>query len=161
MIIMIISVILLVALDQFTKYLTVLHIPRNGYIPLIGDVFGLSHVRNEGAAFGSLQGSRWFFIIITTIIIIAMLYAYAKIPKHKRYMPIRITLTLIIAGAIGNYIDRIRLTYVVDMLYVKLINFPVFNAADCYVVVGATLLVVLMLFKYKEEDFSFLKRSKE
>lgn len=161
MILMIISVILLVALDQYTKYLTVLHIPRNDYIPIIGDVFGLSYVKNTGAAFGSLQGNRWFFIIITTIILIIMIYVYTKIPKHRRYNPIRITLILIIAGAIGNYIDRIRLTYVVDMLYVKLINFPVFNAADSYVVVGAILLAILMLFKYKEEDFSFLKRSKE
>lgn len=161
MLIMFISVIILVAIDQITKYLTVTHIPWNGYIPIIGDIFGLSYVKNDGAAFGSLQGSRWFFIIITTVIVIGIIYYYYKIPTEKKYAPLKIALILITAGAIGNYIDRIRLAYVIDMLYAKFINFPVFNAADCYVVVGAGLLIVLMLFKYKEEDFGFLKRSKE
>ncbi|QUH31584.1 signal peptidase II [Vallitalea guaymasensis] len=159
MIVMLISVILLISLDQFTKYLTVLNIPERTYIPILNDVFGLTYVKNNGAAFGMLQEQIWLFIIFTTIILIGIFYFYAKIPKEKRYYPIRFTMILFIAGAIGNFVDRIRLRYVVDMLYFKLIDFPVFNMADCYVVVGAILLIALMIFKYKDEDFAFMKRS--
>lgn len=159
MIIMLISVILLVFLDQFTKYLTVININEGTSIPLIKNIFELSYVKNRGAAFGILQDKRWFFIILTTIIIIAIIYYYIKLPKSKRYNPMRFTLILFIAGALGNFIDRIRFGYVVDMLYFKLIDFPVFNVADCYVVVGAFLLIILMLFKYKEDEFGFKNRS--
>lgn len=159
MIVMLISVISLIALDQFTKYLTVLSIDEGSYIPIIQDIFGLSYVKNRGAAFGILQEQRWFFIVFTTIIVIGIVYYYFKLPKNKKYNPIKFTLILFIAGAIGNFIDRVRLEYVVDMLYFKLIDFPVFNVADCYVVVGAFLLVILMLFKYKEEDFNLKNRS--
>jgi signal peptidase II len=156
---MLISVILLVSLDQFTKYLTVININEGTSIPLIKNIFELSYVKNPGAAFGILQDKRWFFIILTTIIVITIIYYYIKLPKSKRYNDMRFTLVLFIAGALGNFIDRIRFGYVVDMLYFKLIDFPVFNVADCYVVVGAFLLIILMLFKYKEEEFGFKNRS--
>jgi signal peptidase II len=156
--IMIISVIFLIAVDQLTKYLTVLNIDEGAYIPILGNVFGLSYVKNPGAAFGILQEQTWLFVIFTIIILTGIVYTYIKVPNNKKYIPLKITLILFIAGAIGNFIDRIRFKYVVDMLYFKLINFPVFNAADCYVVIGAILLIVLMLFKYKEEDFAFMKR---
>ncbi|GKX28790.1 lipoprotein signal peptidase [Vallitalea longa] len=161
MILMLISVILLVGLDQYTKYLTVMNIEPTEYIPIIGDVFGLTYVKNEGSAFGMLQGQQWLFIIFTVVILIGMIYIFNKMPKDKKYYPLKFTLILFIAGAIGNFADRVRLKYVVDMLYFKLIDFPVFNMADCYVVVGAILLIALMIFKYKDEDFAFLKRSKK
>ncbi|GMQ59862.1 signal peptidase II [Vallitalea sediminicola] len=159
MIVMSISVLLLIALDQLTKYLTVVNISEGTYIPILNDIFGLTYVKNPGAAFGMLQEQIWLFIIFTTIILIGIFYFYNKIPKSKKYYPIRFTMILFIAGAIGNFADRIRLKYVVDMLYFKLIDFPVFNMADCYVVVGAILLIALMIFKYKDEDFAFMKRS--
>lgn len=159
MIVMLISVILLIGLDQLTKYLTVLNIPERTYIPILDNIFGLTYVKNNGAAFGMLKEQIWLFIIFTTVILIGIFYFYTKIPKERKYYPIRFTMILFIAGAIGNFVDRIRLRYVVDMLYFKLIDFPVFNMADCYVVVGAILLIALMIFKYKDEDFAFMKRS--
>ena len=62
-------------------------------------------------------------------------------------------MVLILSGAVGNFIDRVRFQYVIDFFYFKLIDFPVFNVADCYVTVGFILLLILILFKYKEDDF--------
>ena len=72
-----------------------------------------------------------------------------------------ITCTLLVSGAAGNFIDRVRFGYVRDFIYFKLINFPVFNVADCYVTVSVVLLIILILFVYKEDDFNFLKISKK
>lgn len=159
MILMLISVVLLVGIDQYTKYLTLMNITPSEYIPLIGDIFGLTYVKNEGSAFGMLQGQQWLFIIFTVIVLIGIIYVYIKIPREKKYYPMKLILILFVAGAIGNFFDRIRFKYVVDMLYFKLIDFPVFNMADCYVVIGAIILIALMIFKYNDEDFAFLKRS--
>ena len=74
-------------------------------------------------------------------------------PASKKFLPLRICAILIVSGAIGNLIDRIRLQYVIDFFYFKLIDFPVFNVADIFVTVSTILLLVLVLFYYKEEDF--------
>ena len=80
-------------------------------------------------------------------------------PNDKKYNWLRFSLILIVAGAIGNFIDRVfRGGYVVDFLYFKLINFPVFNVADCYVVVGTILLAILLLFVYKNDSDVFMER---
>ncbi|NMB42654.1 MAG: lipoprotein signal peptidase, partial [Clostridiales bacterium] len=80
------------------------------------------------------------------------------LPQVKRYNILRILLVLIIAGAIGNLIDRIRLNYVVDFIYFALINFPIFNVADIYVTVSTFVFLILALFYYKDEDFEFLEK---
>ena len=80
------------------------------------------------------------------------IWIYGKLPNAQRYLPLRICAVLILSGAFGNCIDRIRLNYVVDFLYFKLINFPIFNVADIYVTVAAFLLVILILIYYKEDD---------
>ena len=76
-------------------------------------------------------------------------------------MPLLITCTLLVSGAAGNFIDRVRFGYVRDFIYFKLINFPVFNVADCYVTVSVVLLIILILFVYKEDDFEFFKDIQE
>ena len=80
---------------------------------------------------------------------------------QKKYMPLRICSILLIAGAVGNLIDRVRLNYVIDFFYFKLIDFPIFNVADCYVVVACIIFAFLILFYYKEDsDFDFLRKQK-
>lgn len=80
---------------------------------------------------------------------------------YKKYMPLRICSILLIAGAVGNLIDRVRLNYVIDFFYFKLIDFPIFNVADCYVVVACIIFAFLILFYYKEDsDFDFLRKQK-
>ena len=81
-----------------------------------------------------------------------------KIPFEKKYTKLQTALVFIAAGAIGNFIDRVSYNYVVDFLYFKLIDFPIFNVADIYVTVFAIYLAVLLLFVYKESDLEFLSR---
>lgn len=146
----------LIVLDQYTKYLAVLHLKDRPAFKIIDGVFELNYLENRGAAFGMLQDQKAFFILIACIVLLVIFYVLIKVPYHKKYTPLHPLLVLISAGAIGNMIDRIRLDYVVDFFYFVLINFPIFNVADIYVSVACVLLVLMLLFVYKEEDFDFL-----
>lgn len=150
-IIAIIAIILGVALDQFTKSLAVTHL-ADGPIPIIKDVFELEYLENRGAAFGMLQNQQTFFLIVGIITLILVAILYVRMPHSKHYLPLRICLVSIVAGAIGNMIDRIRLQYVIDFFYFKLIDFPIFNVADIYATCASIILIVLLIFYYKEED---------
>ena len=152
---------LLIGLDQWTKYLAVLHLKGQSPIVLWDGVFELHYLENRGAAFGILQGQKGIFLICTAAILVLIAYFYNRLPAGRRFFLMRLVGVLLIAGAIGNLIDRMRYSYVVDFLYFKLIDFPVFNVADCYVTVGAVLLAVLVLFVYKEDDLSFLSLRKK
>ena len=153
------AVIILILLDQFTKYLAVQHLlPLQGGKILIPGVFRLLYLENRGSAFGMLQNKQTFFIIFTIIVLVAILIVYSHIPKTARMLFLRIDLVLIFAGAIGNFIDRIRQGFVVDFLYFELIDFPIFNVADIYVTVGCILLILLLLFYYKDEELNFFKK---
>lgn len=151
-----ISVILLTVLDQFTKYLAVANLKDKPAIPIIQDVFELQYLENRGSAFGMMQNQRVFFIIITIVIVAAFIWLFTRIPNTRRMIPMNILCTLIIAGAVGNFIDRLLHGYVVDFLYFKLIDFPIFNVADIYVTTAAIALIILGLFYYKEDDFDIL-----
>lgn len=149
--------VILIAADRITKNLAVQYL-RGNEIEWIPGVFSLHYLENRGAAWGMLQDAIWLFVIITIVVIAAMLYFYGRIPMERKYLLLRFTLILLAAGAIGNFIDRIMWHYVVDFLYFKYINFPVFNVADCYVCVAAVLLIYCLLFRYKEEDFLWKKK---
>lgn len=151
-----IGVILLLALDQFTKYLASVHLKGGNSVILIKNVFQLQYLENRGAAFGLLQGQKLFFVLITAVMIIIMTVIYVQIPMEKRYFGLRSIIVLLMAGAFGNFIDRLRLNYVIDFFYFELINFPIFNVADIYVTCGMALLLILFLFYYKEEDLDQL-----
>lgn len=154
-------VILLAAADQFTKYLAASGLREHGPAVLIKGVFQLCYVENTGAAFGILQGRTWLIVLFVAAILCALGAFYVKIPADRKYRPLKTVLAVLGAGAVGNLIDRLRFGYVIDFFYFELIDFPVFNVADCYVTVSAALLVVLVLFYYKEDDFSFLGRRKD
>lgn len=145
----------IIGLDQLVKSLTVTHLMNQPDINLIDGVFELAYVENRGAAFGMLQNKIWLFALFTSIVLIAMVILYVRLPKTKRYTPLRITLVMLFSGAVGNFIDRIRIGYVVDMFHFYWFEFPVFNVADIFIVVSCGLLVVLMLFYYKEEELDF------
>lgn len=154
------GLLLLLGFDQLTKRLAVMYLKGKKAFPLIQNVFELEYLENHGAAFGMLQNQRIFLLLFTVAILVILIVLYSRMPFEKRYMPLRFAGVLIGAGAIGNMLDRIFLGYVVDFLYFKWINFPVFNVADCYVVVAAFFLFLLVCFYYKDEDFAFLKRKK-
>lgn len=144
MLLNVIFIAVIVGLDQWTKYLTVEHIKPIGTLPIIQDAFHLTYVENRGAAFSILQGGRIFFVVLTLVVVAVLLMVLYR--KAKGEPLLRASLIMIAGGAIGNLIDRAVLGYVVDMIDFRIINYAVFNVADCFVVVGTLLLAVYILF---------------
>lgn len=147
---------ILIGFDQWTKSLAYNKLRVNGPIVLIDGVFELLYSENRGAAFGILQGQKWFFLIVAAAVVFVVLAFLSKMPAEKRYIPLFGCMVLLVSGAIGNVIDRLMLGFVVDFLYFSLIDFPIFNVADCYVVIAAGCLILLTGFFYKDEEFDFL-----
>ena len=136
--------VLIVALDQWTKYLTVQNIPLGEIVPFWDGVFHFTHIRNTGMAFSMLEGGRWFFLVMTLAAFALMAVALKK--KWVNHPVGLVALFMIAGGAVGNLIDRVWLGYVVDMIEVEFMRFAVFNVADCAVCVGAALLVIYAFF---------------
>lgn len=147
-----VGVIVGVLIDQATKYLAVEHLKDQEAFVIIRNVFQLEYLENRGAAFGMLQNQRAFFMLSVVVITIVVIIFYLRVPMERKYLPLRICATLLLAGAFGNCIDRLMLGYVVDFFYFKLIDFPVFNVADIYVTVAVAVMIMLLFFYYKEED---------
>ena len=157
-----IGFVILVGLDQWTKGLAVKHLMHQPPFVRWDGVFELLYSENRGAAFGMMQGKQFFFFLIALVVLAAVVYLLWKMPVTERYMPMAVCLMMVSAGAVGNMIDRIGQGYVVDFLYFKLINFPIFNVADCYVTISAFLLILLVFFYYREEEMAcFSLRKKE
>lgn len=137
---------LIVVLDQITKYLAVKHLKGQKPYIIIENFLQLDYVENSGAAFGILQDRKIFFVIITTLVIIAITITLFKYSYKFNNLMIA-GLLMLLGGTIGNFIDRIRLSYVIDFLSVKFgrnYSFPVFNVADMFIVIG-TFLIMLMV----------------
>ena len=136
-------------LDQWTKALTVAQIPLYGHVPVIDGLLHFTYVRNTGAAFSSFQGQQWLFALIFAVFTIAIVYEI-----RKQTIPFtlfeRWCIAAIWAGGLGNMIDRVRLGYVVDMIAVDFIDFPVFNVADCFITCGCIALVASLVLFNKE-----------
>ena len=154
--------IILIFLDQITKFAAVKYLKGQDTFVLIDGVFELSYLENRGAAFGMLQNQQVFFIIATILVLSVIVYLYLKrIPNERRFLWLNMIAILFFAGAIGNFIDRVMQNYVVDFFSFVLIHFPIFNVADIYVVVGMLLFIFLGLFYYKEADFEKILPSKK
>ena len=108
-----------------------------------------------------LQNQQIFFFFSVILISIFVLWFYLRVPMEKKYLPLRLCAVFIMAGAYGNFIDRLRLGYVIDFFYFKLIDFPVFNVADIYVTVSTVVFCLLLFFYYKEEDLERIIRSRK
>ena len=152
-------VLLLVVVDQLTKSLAVTNLKGTEGIDLIKGVLRLQYLENFGAAFGILQNATWLFLVLTLILLGVFVWLMYKIPFTKHYLPMHILLVFFMAGAVGNFIDRFLHAYVIDFIYFELIDFPIFNVADIYVTCSCIVFAIFIIFFYKEEEFSFLKRS--
>ncbi len=150
----------LVSLDQLTKWLAVITLKNADAIILIPRVLGFSYVENRGAAFGILQGQRVLFLVLTGLVM-AVLLALLLFGRFRKYWLFNISATLILAGGIGNFIDRLIHAYVVDFIEVLFFEFPVFNVADCYVVVGSILLLVFFFFIYDDKKPPVIGKTEE
>lgn len=155
---MLLPSLVLVGLDQLFKVLAVNSLKGEPSYVLWDGVFELLYVENRGAAFSMLQNARWFFVVLTTIVMLFLLMVVLS-GRYRRFPLLNVSFVLVIGGGIGNLIDRIVNGYVIDYLYFKLINFPVFNFADCCLVVGAILMLAFFFFVY--EDTSKLKPQEE
>ncbi len=146
----------LLALDQFTKYMAVQRLKDQPSFVIIEGALELQYLENRGSAFGMLQNQKFFLLFVGFVFMAGILFFLLKLPADKKFRIVHIALSAIMAGGIGNMIDRFRLDYVVDFIYFVLINFPIFNVADCYIVVFTVVLFLLFLFYYKEKDLEFL-----
>ena len=146
----------LLALDQGTKYLAVTHLKDRPSVKIWPGVFELQYLENRGAAFGILQDGKLIFVFAAIVMLTVIAFILVKTPKGKKYRTWHILLTFIAAGAIGNMIDRLRLDYVVDFFYISLIDFPIFNVADLYVSFCTAILIIFVLFFCKEDDLKFI-----
>lgn len=155
------GVALAIGLDQWTKYLAVAGLRGKDAFVIWDGVFELQYLENRGAAFGMMQGKQFFFFLVAAVVLVVAAYLLYKMPVTKRYLPLLICMCLVVAGAIGNMIDRVSLGYVVDFLYFKLIDFPIFNVADCYVTVATAAAAVLLMFSYREEELAVFGRTKK
>ena len=137
------------ALDRWTKALTLANIPLYGRVPVIDGLFHLTYVQNTGAAFSSFEGMQWLFALIFAAFTVWLLWEFSG--KRLPFKPLdRALIVAIYAGGLGNMIDRLRLGFVVDMIEVEFINFPVFNVADCFITCGCFLLLAHLIFFNKE-----------
>lgn len=140
----------LVGVDQLAKWLAAVYLKSGDPVTVIPGVLQLSYTENEGAAFGMMQGGRWFFVALTGILMVA-LFAFLLSKKMRKFRWFHVSTILIIAGGIGNLIDRIVQGYVVDFFETTFMSFPLFNVADCFVVIGSVLLLIFYGFLYEED----------
>ena len=151
MIIPLIAAVLLVAVDQITKYIALTQLKPIGSVTFIDGFMDFTFVENRGAAFGIFSGKTWLLLVISIIICAVLVWAMTKMPKTKEYRKLRVTFVLILSGAVGNIIDRALRGYVVDFFEFTFIKWPVFNMADIYVDVGTIVMAVIIMFFMKDE----------
>ncbi len=146
----------LIAFDQYTKQWAKVYLKDKPAYNLINGILELNYLENQGAAFGMLPNQKVFFVFVATVILFVVGYVLLKVPDQKKYTILHFLFSLIVAGSIGNMIDRVRYDYVVDFIYFVRMNVPIFNVADIYATVSAIVLLFLLLFIYKENDLYFI-----
>ena len=133
------------AADQLSKIWVVENIPLYTQTPVIPGLFHLTYVQNTGAAFSALQGMRWLFVLVFAVFAAMIVWEFAKNRMGFKLFE-KWCIVAVFAGGLGNIIDRLRLGYVVDMIEVEFIRFPVFNVADCFITCGCILLMLHLVF---------------
>lgn len=141
-------IVVLVALDQLVKFLVRGNIPLGHTMPFLPHVMDLTYVQNTGAAFSMFSDHTWILTIVSLIVAAGLVGALLKkVVTHPLGV---ISLSVVLAGAVGNLIDRLFLGYVTDMFQTTFMNFAVFNIADICVVLGGISTCVYLLFFYEK-----------
>lgn len=137
---------IIIGIDQLTKWIVVRSMELGEQITIIENFFYLTSHRNSGAAWGILEGQMTFFYIITVIVVIGIIYYMQKFAKYDKLLAIG--LSLILGGAIGNFIDRVFRQEVVDFadFIIFNYNFPIFNVADSSLTIGVILVIIATIF---------------
>ena len=174
---------LLILLDQLTKFWAAKALKDTSGISIIKNVFELKYLENQSAAFSIdpisfiykifhityfdthpqafLACKMVFFTLLTVLALVLIVLLYRRVPWNRHFLPLNIILIGFFSGAIGNLIDRMVHNYVIDFFYFSLINFPIFNVADIYVTLSAILLIFVVIFYYKEDDYATIFPTKE
>ena len=141
-------IIILIIADQGLKFWISVNIKLGTSQVILPNVLALANVRNDGAAWSVLSGQQWFFTVITIVALGMMGYFFWKLRNDNLYMS---AISLLIAGTLGNFIDRIRLGYVVDMFETLFMNFPIFNVADMCLTFGVIIVIIALIKDEKDE----------
>lgn len=144
---------IIVIIDQITKFLTVQNIPLGESIEVIPGIFSLTYIQNTGAAWSILEGQMAFFYVVTIIVVIMLVYFLHKEAKGEPLFALSIS--FILGGALGNFIDRLHLQYVIDMFQLDFITFPIFNIADSALTIGV---IIMLVYVIKDE---FIEKDKK
>ncbi|MDE7422943.1 MAG: signal peptidase II [Lachnospiraceae bacterium] len=149
-----IILIVLVFFDQITKYIAKLYLEGQNAFSVFPNVFEFCYLEggNTGAAFGLFRGNTFLLSIISIIVFFVIVGCFWYTSKKPGNKWLSFCFVLMASGAFGNWIDRFFRGYVIDFLYFKLIDFPIFNIADCYVTISAVLLILLVAFSKEEEE---------
>lgn len=142
-------------LDRVAKYFVRYYCQKDDFV-IIDDIFEITYLENYGGTFGILNNQRFFFIFISALFICLIIFFICILPNNRKYNAFQIWLTFMVAGTIGNMLDRIIYGYVLDFIYIPKINFPVFNLSDIWISFGALFTIIIVLFRLKEKDFEFL-----
>ena len=146
---------LLNVIDRLTKLGAAYYCENENYI-VLDEILEFTYMKNYGGALGILNNQRFFFIFISALFICLIVFFLIALPKSKSFNALHIWLSFVLAGTIGNICDRIFYGYVIDIIYISKINFPVFNLSDIFITLGTFFTIMIVLFKLKEKDFEFL-----
>ena len=147
--------------DRVTKGIVNKNMAVGDSVNVIKGVFQFYHVENTGASWGIFKGGAVFFIILAVVVCLGIAVLITKIPGKTKYIRLHIALSFIVAGAVGNVIDRLQKGSVTDFLYAQFIDFPVFNVADIYIVCATIWVIIMTLFIFKDEELDFLNFGKK
>ncbi len=149
----------LIFMDQITKYLAIHQLKGQGEVPVLGEVLVFRYLENTGAAFSLFNNSSVFMTVIsiaTFLVLGFFVYAYIKLLKQDKFKMERIAIIFLFGGAAGNLIDRIMYKFVVDFIYVKIIDFPTFNVADCYITCAVIFVIIRVIYCMIKKKESFI-----
>ena len=138
-----------VVLDQFSKWLCSTYLKPVGSVKIIPGFLNFTYIENRGAAFGSFSNHRWVFMVFSTVAIVAVTVYLLRFSENNRLL--RLSLAMIVSGGVGNMFDRIGLGYVVDFIDFYAIWQYIFNIADCFVCIGAGLMVLYCILTMRDE----------
>ena len=155
MLIYLILALVVIVLDQLVKYQIVAHLALGESVTVIPHVLSFTYLQNTGAAWSLFEGKQTFFTIITIIAVVVVSYLLYR-NRHGHWL-FSLGLALVLAGAIGNFIDRIRLGFVVDMFQTEFISFPIFNVADMALSIGVILIFIYTILEDRLKGTHYAK----
>ncbi len=141
----ILVIITLIVIDQVFKYYVVKNYSFKKSVCLVKEKIYIKVIKNTGAAFSLLAGRQTLLIVITTPLVIFLFIYLIFLNRYEDYVLFKLALSILLGGAIGNLIDRVRLKYVVDFIYIRIKRFPIFNFADLFILIGILILIFLII----------------